>query len=67
MHGNVKHPELYERESLEELVRRYGTAARIAQAVGCRRQNVDKMLRRLGVKACGYAVSDEEEIRLRMG
>ena len=65
-HGNTKYPELHDREALEALVSRYGTPARIAQALGCRRQLADAAMRRFGIKVRRYALSDERRRSLRM-
>ena len=65
-HGNTKYPELHDREALEALVSRYGTPARIAQALGCRRQLADAAMRRFGIKVKRYALSDERRRSLRM-
>lgn len=66
IHGNTKYPELHDKDALEALVNRYGTPARIAQALGCRRQLADAAMRRFGIKVKRYALSDERRRSLRM-
>ena len=62
-HGNTRYPELQSKESLEALVKQFGTPPRIAAHVGCGASTVCSAMRRAGVKP-RYFVADERVLRM---
>ena len=65
-HGNTRYPELHDKAALEELVNQYGTAARVAHVLGCKRQNADAAMKRFNIKMKRYVLSDEKKRSLRV-
>jgi len=49
LHGNIRYPELHDKEKLALLVDKYKFASHIASYLGCKRQAVDIALRKFKI------------------
>ena len=61
IHGNVRYPELHDKERLEALVKRYCNAERIAEVLGCNPRTVMFAMEKSGVKPLHYCVRQKKE------